>query len=219
MSPSPAAAAAALIGKHIPAVTLRQMTTAGLQPLPLRQFFHGRRVVLFSIQGAFSPACHHDHAPDYLRHVDAFAKQGVDQVACISVNDAWVMAHWFTEVRRSVALELIDNGLAPPPAQQEHGGSVALLSDGNAEFAEATGLKLDMLSPGMGRRLPRFSAYITDNTWRIINVDESVRRGPHVHAQHLLEQIAELNGKEGPSPDAVSAAAKSAAAPPTAAAA
>jgi peroxiredoxin len=112
--------------------------------------FGGRRVVLFAVPGAFTPTCSMRHLPGYVQHLEAFSALGVD-VACLAVNDAYVMAAW---------------------AQQEHvPASLAMLADGNGDYVQALGLVMDGQAFGLGRRAQRFSLYAENGIVHTLKVD------------------------------------------------
>ncbi|UJR85641.1 peroxiredoxin [Sandaracinus amylolyticus] len=139
------------IGDRIPDATLMHMTADGPKPLATRDVFAGKNVVLFGVPGAFTPTCSAHHLPGYLdRHGELVAK-GVDTVACIAVNDAFVMSAW---------------GKA-----QEVDGKVLMLADGNAELTKKLGLELDASDAGMGTRTRRFALYAEDGVVKALEVE------------------------------------------------
>lgn len=139
------------IGDRIPEVTLTQMTADGPKPLTTADVFAGKKVVLFGVPGAFTPTCSARHLPGYIeRHADLAAK-GVDTVACVAVNDAFVMGAW---------------GKA-----QEADGKVLMLADGNAELTKKLGLELDASAFGMGTRSRRFALYAEDGVVKALEVE------------------------------------------------
>eukprot|EP01065_Artemidia_motanka_P049325 TRINITY_DN8143_c1_g2_i1.p1 TRINITY_DN8143_c1_g2~~TRINITY_DN8143_c1_g2_i1.p1 ORF type:complete len:229 (+),score=61.45 TRINITY_DN8143_c1_g2_i1:62-688(+) len=179
------ATAGSLLGKRLPSLVLKNLHhRTGLRDVKIPAFFQQRKVVLFGVQGAFAPTCHHDHAPEFFRSVREFQELGADEVACVSVNDAFVLDAWRRHLlARETRLAAVGD---------DDDGGVTMLSDGNGDFAEASGLQLKMEGPGMGTRLRRFSALIDDGVWRILNVDSSVRM-QETSAATLLSQIAALN--------------------------
>ena len=128
------------VGDSIPNATIN-IVQDGVQSINTQDFFQGRKVVLFALPGAFTPTCSAKHLPSYIEHIDAFTdKQYI--VACLSVNDAFVMSAW--------------------AKSQQVPASIHMLADGNAEFTKALGLELDATPFGMGIRAKRF-ALIADN--------------------------------------------------------
>ncbi len=129
-------------GDKMPAGTFKTMTKDGPQNLTTDQLFAGKKVVLFSVPGAFTPTCDAKHLPGFLQHAAALKAKGVDTIACMAVNDVFVMNAW---------------GKA-----SNVGDSVLMLADGNAAYAKALGLELDASGFGMGIRGQRF-AVVVDN--------------------------------------------------------
>ena len=140
------------VGDHIPNVTLMKATSEGPQPVDTESFFAGRKVAIFSVPGAFTPTCSARHLPGFVEKADELRAKGVDEVACVSVNDAFVM------------------GAGGQQAGAE--GQVPMLADGNGELAEAVGLTMDGSKFGMGRRGQRWSAIVDDGVVRELNVEE-----------------------------------------------
>ncbi len=129
-------------GERIPEATLRTMTPEGVSAVSTAAVFGGRRVALFGVPGAFTPTCSDTHLPGFLLRAEELARRGIDRVACVSVNDAFVMDAW------GRALEV--------------GDRVLMLADGNGELARAMGLEADSSRFGFGRRFRRFSAVVDD---------------------------------------------------------
>jgi peroxiredoxin len=129
------------VGDRIPEATLRTMTAEGPQEIPSSDYFAGRRVVLFSVPGAFTPTCSARHLPGFIELADEVFAHGVDAIGCVAVNDVFVMGAW----GRSAGADRID-----------------MLADGNGEFAAALGLELDSRAFGMGMRSQRFALVAED---------------------------------------------------------
>ena len=136
-------------GDKIPLATLNTLKD-GVQAVTTDELFKGRKVVLFSVPGAFTPTCSAKHLPGYVEKMDAFKSKGVD-VACMSVNDAFVM----------------DAG----GKSQKVPAELTMLADGNATFAEALGLKFDASAFGMGERAQRFALYADDGVVKVLHVE------------------------------------------------
>ena len=130
------------VGDRIPDVTLRTMTDDGPQPVQSGEALGKGKVVLFAVPGAFTPTCSDHHLPGFVLRADDLAAKGVHRVACIAVNDAFVMGAW---------------GDA-----QRAGGKVLMLADGNGEFAAEVGLEMDGSGFGLGTRSQRYAAIIDD---------------------------------------------------------
>ena len=111
----------------------------------------GKKIVIFGLPGAFTPTCSAKHVPSYLAHYDELKAKGVDEVWCVSVNDAFVMGAWARD--------------------QKTGAKVRMLADGSADFAKATGLTLDLTGRGMGLRSNRYSMLVKDGKVATLNVE------------------------------------------------
>jgi glutaredoxin/glutathione-dependent peroxiredoxin len=140
------------VGDRIPDMTLTRATAEGPQPIETGAYFAGRKVALFSVPGAFTPTCSARHLPGFVERANEFAGKGVDEVACVSVNDAFVLQAW--------------------AAQAGAEGKVTMLADGNGDFAEALGLAADFSKFGMGKRGQRWSAIVDDGVVSELNVEE-----------------------------------------------
>jgi len=139
------------VGDRIPKATLKRLTPEGIKDIHTEDFFKGRKVVLFSVPGAFTPTCSAKHLPGFVEKADEIKAKGVSEIVCISVNDAFVMDSWGKD--RNV------------------GNKVTLLADGNAEFSRALGLEMDGSSYGMGIRGQRFSALVEDGVVKTLHVE------------------------------------------------
>ena len=128
-------------GDNVPEATFMTMGADGPEPMTTDQLFAGKRVALFAVPGAFTPTCSAKHLPGFVEKAALLKAQGIDQVACISVNDVFVMDAW-----------------------GKHAGSedIAMLADGNGEFTKAIGLELDASGFGMGHRSQRYSMVVDD---------------------------------------------------------
>ena len=140
------------VGDRIPSATLLKATAEGPQPVETDSYFAGRKIALFSVPGAFTPTCSARHLPGFVERANEFAGKGVDEVVCVSVNDAFVLQAW--------------------AAQAGAEGKVTMLADGNGDFAEALGLSADFSKFGMGKRGQRWSAIVDDGVVSELNVEE-----------------------------------------------
>ena len=140
------------VGDKLPAVTFRTMTADGPKDMTSDDVFGGKKVALFALPGAFTPTCSAKHLPGYVQQADAIKARGVDTVACVSVNDAFVMGAW--------------------GADQGTGDKVLMLADGSAEFANAIGLTMDGTARGMGIRSLRYSMVVDDGVVTALNLEE-----------------------------------------------
>ncbi|MCY3702682.1 MAG: peroxiredoxin [Rhodospirillales bacterium] len=139
-------------GDSIPAATLRRLSADGMEEVSTTAFFGNRKVVLFSVPGAFTPTCSVQHLPGFVQNADAIKAKGVDEIVCIAVNDAFVMDAW--------------------GKSQNTGDSVTLLADGNGEFTQALDLGLDGTGFGLGQRGQRFAMVVENGTVAHLAVEE-----------------------------------------------
>tara|TARA_E500000318_G_scaffold30288_2_gene30058 strand:+ start:716 stop:1195 length:480 start_codon:yes stop_codon:yes gene_type:complete len=129
------------VGNELPDVTLFRATSDGPEAVNSKEFFAGRKIVLFAVPGAFTPTCSAKHLPGFVAKSDEIKAKGVDEIACLASNDAFVMQAWATS---------------------EKATDITMLSDGDLAFVDATGLELDLTGRGLGKRANRF-AMIVDN--------------------------------------------------------
>lgn len=141
------------VGDRLPEGTFTQITENGPAPVTTNDIFSGKKVILFGVPGAFTPACHKTHLPGYVAQFDAIKAKGVDTIACIAVNDAFVMDAWAKAT-----------GAA---------GKVQMLADGNADYTKKLGLDLDLSGFGLGTRSKRFSAIVDNGVVKELNVEEA----------------------------------------------
>ena len=140
------------LGDKIPSATLTIMGADGPAPMTTDDIFSGKKVVMFAVPGAFTPTCSAKHLPGYVEAAGDIKAKGVDTIACLSVNDPFVMGAW---------------GEA-----QEVGGAVLMLADGNAEFTGAVDLGMDASGFGMGGRSQRYSMIVEDGVVKNLNIEE-----------------------------------------------
>jgi peroxiredoxin len=155
-------------GEKMPAGVFGVMTDAGPGAMSTDELFGGKKVVLVSVPGAFTPTCSANHLPGFIEHADAIAAKGVDTVACMAVNDVFVMDAWGK-----------DRGV---------GDSVVMLADGNGEYAKALGLEMDGTAFGMGMRGQRFAIIVNDGTATHVAV-EAPGQLEVSKAEAILEQL------------------------------
>ncbi len=139
------------VGDKIPSMNLQQMTSSGPADISTDELFGGKKVVLFALPGAFTPTCSAKHVPGFLRYADAIKEKGVDTIACLSVNDAFVMGAWGK-----------DQGV---------GDNILMLGDGSAHFTKALGLELDLIEQGMGVRSQRYAMIVEDGVVTDLKVE------------------------------------------------
>ena len=156
------------VGDKIPSAMLTTMTADGPGPVSTDEFFAGRKVALFSVPGAFTPTCSAKHLPGFVENADSIRSKGVEEIACMSVNDVFVMDAWGKSA-----------GVAD---------KVTMLADGNAAFAEALGLEMDASGFGMGKRSKRFSMIVDNGTVTELNIEEPGAFQVS-SAEHMLAQL------------------------------
>jgi peroxiredoxin len=156
------------VGDKIPSATLMEKQEGGPKPVKTEELFAGKKIVLFALPGAFTPTCSAKHLPGFIQNSDAIKRKGVDAIACLSVNDAFVMGAW--------------------GEQQGASGKVMMLADGNGEFTRALGLEMDASRFGMGQRSQRFSMIVDDGIVKELNIEEPGAFSVS-SAEHVLKQL------------------------------
>ena len=139
------------IGQKIPNTTVYVMGDSGPESHETAQLFADKKIVLFALPGAFTPTCSRSHLPGYIDQFEAFAQKGVDQIICLSVNDAWVMDAW---------------GKA-----QGADGKVTMVGDGNGDLSRELGFLVDMSGSGFGERSIRYAMIIENGVVTRLNVE------------------------------------------------
>ena len=155
------------IGDRIPDVQLTIATPDGPQQTSSSDYFAGKRVALFAVPGAFTPTCSARHLPSYVEKAAELKGKGVDEIACISVNDPFVMSAW---------------------GERDGSQDITMIADGNGLFAEAVGLSMDGSKFGMGKRSQRYSMLVKDGVVEQLNV-EAPGEYKASSAETLLEQL------------------------------
>lgn len=140
------------VGDKLPNVALTQATAEGPKPIQSDDFFKGKTVALFAVPGAFTPTCSAKHLPGFKQHAPDLKAKGVDEIACLSVNDAFVMRAWGED--------------------QAVGEDIAMLGDGNGAFTQALGLEMDGSKFGLGKRSQRYSMIVKDGIVTELNVEQ-----------------------------------------------
>jgi peroxiredoxin (alkyl hydroperoxide reductase subunit C) len=141
------------VGQKIPSVTIKQATSEGGAEIDPAQLFAGKKVVMFSLPGAFTPTCSQKHLPGYMAELAQLKAKGIDVVACLSVNDAWVMKAW----------------------AEQHGalGKITMLADGSGAFSKALGIESDLTKAAMGLRCRRGLIVAEDGVVKSIEMEEA----------------------------------------------
>ena len=138
------------IGDKIPSVILKNLTSEGMQDLSTDSVFSGKKIILFAVPGAFTPTCSSKHLPGYVQALSQFKAQGIE-VACLAVNDPFVMQAW---------------------SKQGNAEGITMLADGNASFTKALGLEMDGSGYGLGTRAQRFALYAENGIVKSLAVEK-----------------------------------------------
>ncbi len=136
------------VGDRIPDINLQVITDEGMESISTSDIFGGKKVVLFAVPGAFTPTCSQAHLPSYVVKADELFAKGVDQIACIAVNDAFVMDAW---------------------GKSQNAEEILMLADGSAKFTEAVGLELNLTEMGLGIRSDRYAMIVDDGVVTALN--------------------------------------------------
>ncbi|MEQ8194998.1 MAG: peroxiredoxin [Rhodospirillales bacterium] len=139
-------------GDKFPAVSLKTMGEGGLEDVATADYFKGKKVALFGLPGAYTKTCSAKHLPGFVANADALKAKGIDEIVCVSVNDAFVMNAW--------------------GKQHNATGKVKMVGDGNAELAKALGLALDLTAKAMGTRVQRFSMIVDNGVVKELNLED-----------------------------------------------
>jgi len=159
------------IGDKLPAGTLIEMTSNGPQNLAVEDLTKNKRVVIFGLPGAFTPTCSAKHVPGYVSLADTLKEGKIDEIICVSVNDAYVMGAWAKD--------------------QNAAGKVRMLADGSAAFTKALGLEVDLTARGMGIRSQRYSMLVDKGVVKALNV-EAPGKFEVSNAETMAEQVRKL---------------------------
>jgi peroxiredoxin len=143
------------VGEKIPSLKLKTMKDGKMADITTDEIFRGKKVVLFAVPGAFTPTCSMQHLPGFVEKAAEIKAKGVDTIACISVNDAFVMGAWGKDKAAD--------------------GKVLMLADGNGEFARAVGLDFDGSGIGFGLRSQRYALVAQDGVVKVLAVEEPMK--------------------------------------------
>jgi peroxiredoxin len=157
------------VGDRIPQAKFRVMTADGPAWKTTDEIFQGKKVVLFAVPGAFTPTCHNNHLPGFLRNAEAIKAKGVDTIAVTGVNDVFVMEAW----KKASGAE----------------GKIEFLADGNGDFAKAIDLTIDMSAGGLGTRSRRYCMLVGDGVVKTLNVEDAPGKAEASSAETLLKQM------------------------------
>jgi glutaredoxin/glutathione-dependent peroxiredoxin len=155
------------VGDKLPSVTLRQVTPEGPKEITTDEFFRGKKVALFAVPGAFTPACSQRHLPGYVDKAADIKGKGVDEVACVAVNDAAVMTAWGKDQRTE--------------------GKVTMLADGSGDLARA--LELELTKNGLGTRSKRYSMLVENGVVKSLNVEQQPGQVDVSSAETMLRAL------------------------------
>jgi glutaredoxin/glutathione-dependent peroxiredoxin len=140
------------VGDRIPSVKIKHMTKDGVKDITTDELFNGKKVALFGLPGAFTRTCSGQHLPGYVQSAEALKGKGINIIACLSVNDAFVMDAW--------------------GKSQSVGDKVMMLADGNAELTKALGLEIDRSDVGFGMRSQRYSMLVDNGVVKQLNLEK-----------------------------------------------
>ena len=157
------------LGASLPNATLKQMTPDGIKDVELSTLLANRKIILFGLPGAYTPVCSTSHLPGYVAQAEALKAEGTSEIACISVNDPFVMSAW----------------------GEQHGvdGKVLMLCDPEAVFTRSIGMELDLKDFGLGERSQRYSMVVENGVVREINVEKSIFDHGASAASSLLAKV------------------------------
>jgi peroxiredoxin len=156
------------VGDKMPKGQFTRMGANGPEPVATDDLFRNKKVVLFSVPGAFTPTCSAKHLPGFINNADALKKKGVDSIVCMAVNDVFVMKAWGEHSKAT--------------------GKVDMVADGNGEYARALGLELDASKFGMGQRSKRFSMIVDNGVVKQLNIEPPGEFGVS-SAESALKQL------------------------------
>ena len=156
-------------GDKVPEGGFMQMTSEGPAPVTSGDLFGGKKVVLFAVPGAFTPTCSAKHVPGFVAKADQLKAKGVDTIACLSVNDVFVMDAWGKD--------------------QSVGDKVVMLADGSGDYVSRLGLELDLTPRGMGKRATRFAMVVNDGTVEHLAIESNPGELTVSGADAILEKL------------------------------
>jgi peroxiredoxin len=156
------------VGDRVPNATFMVMTGEGPKPKTSDEIFKGKKVVLFAVPGAFTPTCHKNHLPGFVKSAGAIKGKGIDTIAVTGVNDVFVMDAW----KKASGADAIE-----------------FLADGSANFAKALGLSADLTERGLGVRSQRYAMVVDDGVVRTLNVEDAPGKAEVSGADNLLKSL------------------------------
>jgi peroxiredoxin len=156
------------VGDRVPNATFTVMTAEGPKPKTSDEIFKGKKVVLFAVPGAFTPTCHKNHLPGFVKNAAAIKAKGVDTIAVTAVNDVFVMDAW---------------------KKASGADSIEFLADGSANFAKAIGLTADLTERGLGVRSQRYAMVVEDGVVKALNIEDAPGKAEISGAENLLKSL------------------------------
>jgi peroxiredoxin len=156
------------VGDRVPSGSFMTMSADGPKPVTTDELFKGKKVVLFAVPGAFTPTCHRNHLPGFVKNADAIKGKGIDTIAVTGVNDVFVMDAW---------------------KKSSGGDAIEFLADGSGNWAKALGLSLDMTERGLGLRSQRYSMLVEDGVVKTLNIEEAPGKAEASGADNLLKAL------------------------------
>ncbi len=156
------------VGDRVPNATFMTMTADGPKPKSSDELFKGKKVVLFAVPGAFTPTCHRNHLPGFVKNAAAIKAKGIDTIAVTGVNDVFVMDAW---------------------KKASGGEDIEFLADGSGNFAKAMGLTLDMTERGLGVRSQRYCMVVDDGVVKTLNIEDGPGKAEISGADNLLKSL------------------------------
>jgi peroxiredoxin len=141
------------VGDRLPDVKFTVMGSDGPTPKTVKDVFSGKKVALFAVPGAYTPACDTNHMPGFVSRVGELKAKGIDAVVCTAVNDIFVLTHWAKDSNAT--------------------GKIEMLADGSGDFAKAVGLEIDLSGFGLGLRSKRYAMLVDDGVVKALSVEDS----------------------------------------------
>jgi peroxiredoxin len=156
------------VGDRVPNATFTVMTAEGPKPRTSDEIFKGKKVVLFAVPGAFTPTCHKNHMPGFVKNADAIRARGISTIAVTGVNDVFVMDAW---------------------KKASGGDAIEFLADGSGNFAKALGLTADLTERGLGVRSQRYAMVVDDGVVKTLNIEDAPGKAEVSSADNLLKSL------------------------------
>jgi peroxiredoxin len=156
------------VGDRVPNATFTVMTAEGPKPRTSDEIFKGKKVVLFAVPGAFTPTCHKNHMPGFVKNADAIKAKGISTIAVTGVNDVFVMDAW---------------------KKASGGDAIEFLADGSGNFAKALGLTADLTERGLGVRSQRYAMVVDDGVVKTLNIEDAPGKAEVSSADNLLKSL------------------------------